>query len=131
MSYQLDEPIPLNYHHEFDGLWFKWSDYEIKTCPDSEGNPCKYIVPVQPFNVHNFEKYSPVVGDRGSRVGHYKNRQRRQELVKWQKPVHYKTLIALYYDLDDENAILDFYREYGPLGLLHHNVHDIRKYPRY
>ena len=103
--------------YEFDSLWFKALDYEIKDGVDAWGDSCKYISPI---GNGEHERYLPVVGERGSKTDAGKT-----------KVIHYKTLINLFNNLEDDNAILDFYREYGPLGLLHHNVQSIKKYGRF
>ncbi len=122
--------------YEFDGRWFKWNDYEFKEAPDINGNLNRYVTPiidesrlpdismyrVQPEPV----RYHPVIDYRGHSL-----RSTNVKQTNDRKPIHYKTLIDLANDIDDDNAVLDFYREYGPLGLLQHNVLTIRKHGRF
>ena len=122
--------------YEFDGRWFRWEDYKIEEVADSNGKQCRYVVPsliedVQPslgmYSIKSEpEKYRPVIARTSNKISRGQIDQTERKKV-----IDYKTLIDLYNYLDDENAILDFYKEYGPLGLLHHNVQTISKYARF
>ena len=122
--------------HEFDGRWFKWTDYEFKETPDINGNLKRYISPIVDKSIFpdismyrvqpEPERYHPVVGYRSNRI-----ESQNSKLASPKKTIHYKTLIDLANDIDDDDAILDFYREYGPLGLLQHNALTIKKHGRF
>ena len=122
--------------YEFDGRWFKWNDYEFKEAPDINGNLNRYVAPIigegtwQDISMYRLqpqvERYRPVIGDKGGRTS---SRNAKQPENK--KFIHYKTLIDLANDIDDDEAVLDFYREYGPLGLLQHNAVTIKKQGRF
>jgi len=111
---------------EFNGRWWRWPDYEIISVlhqtpaykPYSNDMVQRYIVP-KIDNNSELDHYFPTIkGTRSPGID--------KESIK---RVTIDAIVRMHERLDNEDEILKFYREWGPLGILHNCANTIVNYP--